>query len=240
VPLERWPARLDGLRVAVVSDLHTGAPHVGERKVERIVAKVNRAKPDLIALVGDYADPTVPLGEPVAPERVAELLGELEAPLGVFAVLGNHDWAHYGERVPRALREAGIEVLENDAVAVERGGEVLWVAGLADLRERQADATVALAMVPAGQALIALTHDMFPRLRERAEVTIAGHTHGGQVGIPLVRRVAAPSEHGYTGGEVREGGGYMYVSRGVGTTGLPIRFAAPPEIALLRLRSPAV
>jgi predicted MPP superfamily phosphohydrolase len=239
VPLEHWPARLDGLRVAVVSDLHTGAPHVGERKVERIVGKVNRAKPDLIALVGDYADPNVLLGEPVAPERVAELLGELEAPLGVFAVLGNHDWLHYGERVPRALREAGIEVLENDAVAVERGGEVLWVAGLADMRERHPDATVALAMVPAGQALIALTHDpdMFPVLRERADLTIAGHTHGGQVGIPLVRRIVAPSKHGYTGGEVREGGGYMYVSRGVGTTGLPIRFAAPPEIALLTLRA---
>jgi uncharacterized protein len=239
VPLPRWPARLDGLRVAAVSDLHTGAPHVGERKLRQIVGKVNRAKPDLIALVGDYADPSVPLGEPVAPERVAELLGELSAPLGVFAVLGNHDWHHYGERVPRALREAQIEVLENDAVAIERGGEVLWVAGLADMRERNADATVALAMVPPGQALIALTHDpdMFPALRDRADVTLAGHTHGGQVGLPLVRRAAAPSKHGYTGGEVREGGAYMYVSRGVGTTGLPIRFAAPPEIALLTLRA---
>ncbi|MEA2441980.1 MAG: uncharacterized protein QOH76_3404 [Thermoleophilaceae bacterium] len=241
VPLERWPPALGGLRVAVVSDLHTGAPHVGERRLERIVAKVNAARPDLIALVGDYADPSVPLGEPVAPERVAELLGELQAPLGVFAVLGNHDWYHYGERVPRALRSCGIEVLENDAVAVERGGEVLWIAGLADMRERRADVTVALAMVPPGQALLALTHDpdMFPQLRDRANVTLAGHTHGGQVGLPLVRRVAAPSSRGYTGGEVREGGGYMYVSRGVGTTGLPIRLAAPPEIAILRLRAAA-
>jgi predicted MPP superfamily phosphohydrolase len=241
VPLERWPAALDGLRVAVLSDLHTGAPHVGEGKVARIVAKVNAQHPDLVALVGDYADPKVPFGEPVGPERVAELLGELYAPLGVFAVLGNHDWYHYGERVPRALRAAGIEVLENDAVAVERGGEVLWVAGLADMRERHADVTVALAMVPAGQPLIALTHDpdMFPQLRDRAQVTLAGHTHGGQVGLPLVRRAAAPTRRGYTGGEVREAGGYMYVSRGVGTTVLPIRFAAPPEIVVLRLRSPA-
>jgi predicted MPP superfamily phosphohydrolase len=239
VPLERWPQGLDGLRVAVVSDLHTGAPHVGERKLRRVVEKVNAAGPDLIALVGDYADPNVFLGGPVAPERVAELLAELDAPLGLFAVLGNHDWQHYGERVPRALRAAGIEVLENDAVAVERRGEVLWVAGLADLRERRPDVTVALAMVPDGQALIALTHDpdMFPQLRDRADVTLAGHTHGGQIGLPLVRRLTAPSRHGYTGGEVREGSGYMYVSRGVGTAGLPIRFAAPPEIALLTLRS---
>ena len=237
--LEGWPERLDGLRVAVVSDLHTGAPHVDERKVERIVAKVNAQRPDLVALVGDYADPSVPLGKPVAPEAVAEELAALQAPLGVFAVLGNHDWYHYGERVARALREAGLEVLENDAVAVEHEGEVLWVAGLADMRERDADVSVALAMVPPQQALIALTHDpdMFPALRQRAQLVLAGHTHGGQVGLPLLRRAAVPSTRGYTGGEVREGGGYMYVSRGVGTTGLPIRFAAPPEIAILRLRA---
>jgi predicted MPP superfamily phosphohydrolase len=239
VPLERWPDALDGLRVAVVSDLHTGAPHVN---VERVVAKVNAARPDLIALVGDYADPSVPLGEPVAPEQVAAALGRLHAPLGTFAVLGNHDWYHYGEQVPRALRQAGIEVLENDAVALEHKGAVLWVAGLADMRERDADPVVALAMVPDSQPVIALTHDpdMFPQLSARAAVTLAGHTHGGQIGLPLLRRAAAPTKHGYTGGEVRDpGGGYMYVSRGIGTTGVPIRLAAPPEIALLRLRAVA-
>jgi predicted MPP superfamily phosphohydrolase len=238
VPLERWPEALDGLTVAVVSDLHTGAPHVD---VSRIVAKVNGAQPDLIALVGDYADPSVPFGEPVAPEEVAQALGELRAPLGTFAVLGNHDWHHYGERVPRALRETGIEVLENDAVALEWCGAVLWIAGLADMRERNPDPTVALAMVPESQALIVLTHDpdMFPQLRDRAAVTLAGHTHGGQVGLPLLRRAAAPTTHGYIGGEVREHGGYMYVSRGIGTTGFPIRLAAPPEIALLKLRQRA-
>jgi predicted MPP superfamily phosphohydrolase len=220
--------------VAVVADLHTGAPWVDPG---RIVSKVNAQRPDLIALVGDYADPSVPLGKPVAPEAVAEELAGLRAPLGVFAVLGNHDWYHYGERVPRALREAGIEVLENDAVAVEWGGEVLWIAGLADMRERDADVTVALAMVPQGQALIALTHDpdMFPFLRTRADAVLAGHTHGGQIGLPLLRRAAAPTRGGYIGGEVREGGAYMYVSRGVGTTGLPIRLTSPPEVAVLRL-----
>jgi predicted MPP superfamily phosphohydrolase len=232
--VERWPERLDGLRVAVISDLHSGAPWVDAK---RVVSKVNAQRPDLVALVGDYADPTGALGKPVAPGAVAEELGALQAPLGVFAVLGNHDWYHYGERVPRALREAGLEVLENDAVAVEHEGEVLWVAGLADLRERDADVTVALAMVPPQQALIVLTHDpdTFPSLRERAQVVLAGHTHGGQIGLPLLRDAAAPTRGDYTGGEVREGRGYMYVSRGVGTTGLPIRFAAPPEIAVLRI-----
>lgn len=241
VPLARWPAALDGLRVLAVADLHTGAPHVDARKVERIVTKANALKPDLIALLGDYADPTVAFGESVSPEAVAERLAELRAPLGVFAVLGNHDWVHYGRRVPKALRAVGIEVLENDAVAVERAGEVLWVAGLADATQRNADVGAALAMVPPGAPLIALTHDphMFPELRERAAVTLAGHTHGGQMNVPGLRRWLAPASQAYLAGEVRERGGFMYVSRGVGTAHLPVRLGAQPEIALLRLRGPS-
>lgn len=239
MPLDRWPAALDGLRVGVIADLHAGAPHVHERDIERIVARMNAQRPDIVALLGDYADPTVALGVPVEPERVAERLAELEAPLGVFAVLGNHDWRHHGERVPRALRSAGIEVLENDAASVERGGQVFWVAGLADPNERRADVGATLAMVPPGAPLIALTHDpdLFPLLRERSAVTLAGHTHGGQTSAPLLRDWLAPTMRGYVSGEVREQGGFMYVSSGVGTAHAPLRLGAPPEIAVLRLRS---
>lgn len=239
VPLDRWPRGLDGLRVAVVADLHAGAPHVDERKVERVVEKVNAQKPDLVALLGDYADPTVAFGQAVAPEAVAERLGELRAPLGVFAVLGNHDWVHHGRRVLHALRHEGIEVLENDAVAVEHRGSVLWVAGMADASERDPLTSATLAMVPRTQPLIALTHDpdLFPRLRARAAVTLAGHTHGAQLNVPLLRRWLAPTDHGYVGGEVREGGGYMYVSRGVGTAHAAVRIGTPPEIAVLTLRA---
>jgi predicted MPP superfamily phosphohydrolase len=239
VPLDRWPSALDGLRVGVIADLHTGAPHVDEHKVERIVARMNAERPDVVALLGDYADPTVALGERVEPEQVAERLAELRAPLGVFAVLGNHDWRHHGERMPRALRAAGIEVLENDAASVERGGQVVWVAGLADPNERHADVHATLAMVPPGAPLIALTHDpdLFPRLRERASVTLAGHTHGGQTSAPLLRDWLAPTRRGYVSGEIRERGGFMYVSSGVGTAHAPLRLGAPPEIAVLRLRA---
>ena len=237
---ERWPEALDGLRIGVVSDLHAGAPHVDERKLARVVDRLNDEKPDLIALLGDYSDPTVRGGgEPVAPERVAERLAGLNNQLGIFAVLGNHDWVHYGSRVPRALRHAGIEVLENDAVAIEHNGAVLWVAGLAESSQRRPDATAALAMVPSGQALIALTHDpdLFPQVRDRATLTLAGHTHGGQVSVPLLRRRVAPTRGGYVQGLVNEGGGHLYVSRGVGTAHLPIRLNAPPEVALLTLRA---
>lgn len=241
VPLSRWPDALDGLRLAVVSDLHAGAPHVDERKIERVVVKVNAQRPDLVALLGDYTDPSVAFGSAVSPEAAAERLGELSAPLGVFAVLGNHDWVHHGRRMHHALRHAGIEVLENDAVAVEHRGSVVWMAGLADARERTALTSATLALVPSGQPLIALTHDpdLFPSLRDRACVTLAGHTHGGQLNVPLLRRRLAPSARGYLGGEVREGDGYMYVSRGVGTARLPVRMGVPPEVAVLTLRAAA-
>jgi predicted MPP superfamily phosphohydrolase len=236
---ERWPRALDGLRVGAVSDLHAGAPHVHERKLDRVVDRLNAERPDLIALLGDYVDPAVKGGDPLAPERVARRLVGFRAPLGVFAVLGNHDWVHQGSRMPRALRAAGIEVLENDAVAVERDGAVLWVAGLADRRERQPFAAATLAMVPRAQPLVVLTHhpDLFPHVRDRAALTLAGHTHGGQLSVPLLRRQIAPTSRGYVRGLFEEAGGYLYVSRGVGTAMLPIRLNAPPEVVVLTLRS---
>ena len=237
---ERWPRALDGLKVGAVSDLHAGAPHVDERKLDRVVDRMNAEKPDLVALLGDYVDPTVRGGDPLAPEQVARRLVGFNAPLGVFAVLGNHDWVHHGSRVPRALRAAGIEVLENDAVAVERDGAVLWLAGLADQRERQPFASATLAMVPEAQPLIALTHDpdLFPHVRDRAALTLAGHTHGAQVDLPLVRRKVIPSRFGdrFARGHIEEGGRHLFVSRGIGTSLLPLRLRATPEVTVLRLR----
>ena len=235
--LPRWPAALDGLRVALVSDLHAGGPHVRVRRLERIVERVNRERPDLVALLGDYIDPDVALGRYIEPEAVAARLGALEAPLGAVAVLGNHDWVHETGRIIGALRDQRIPVLENTALALEGAAVPLWVAGLADLRRRHPDPLLAFSKIPAGAAVLAFTHnpDVWPQIPERASLTLAGHTHGGQVGIPVLRRRVAHSR--FTGGLVEENGRVMYVSRGIGTSWLPIRFGAAPEIGLLTLRS---
>ena len=233
-----WPRSLSGLRVAVFADLHAGGPHVTARRLERIAAKVERERPDLVALLGDYVDPTVPLGSPVPPEAVAERLGRLEPPLGSFAVLGNHDWVHDAPRIAGALADAGIRVLENEAVPA---GEELWVAGLADAATRRPDVEATFDAVPRGAPVLALSHhpDLFPRVPERAALTLAGHTHGGQVGLSVIRGRVAPTRYGdrYTGGLVEEAGRLMYVSRGIGTAWLPIRFRAAPEVSLLTLVS---
>src|SRR5687767_6810679 len=107
VPLRRWPEDLDGLRVAVIADLHTGAPHVSLAKLSRVVERVNAEGPDLVALLGDYVDRQVAGATRVAPGAVAAALGRLRAPLGVTAVLGNHDWTEGGREIASALSGAG-------------------------------------------------------------------------------------------------------------------------------------
>ena len=243
VEVRDWPAGLSDLRVALVSDIHAGAPHVDERRVAQVVDRVNRARPDLVALLGDYIDPEVALGETVEPEAVARELGRLEAPLGSFAVLGNHDWRNDGERVRRALREQGIEVLENDAASVDFAGQVLWLVGLADATEREPDLQAPFGLVPASAPLIVLSHDpdVFPQLPARPLLTLAGHTHGAQVNVPIVREHVTPSRYGtrFAGGLARDGERVMYVSRGIGTSGYPVRFRAAPEVVVLSVAGTA-
>jgi uncharacterized protein len=237
--LPRWPPALDGLRVALISDLHAGAPHVGEERIERVVAAVNARRPDLVLLLGDYIDPEVRFGSAVAPGAVAERLAALRAPLGVVAVLGNHDWHNDGPGVRAALREVGICVLENDAI---RAGD-LWLAGVEDTRYRAPDVEQTLRAVPDGEPVVLLSHDpdLFPRVPERVALTVSGHLHGGQIGVPLVRRPFIPSRFGerYARGHVVEDGRHLYVTSGFGTTGWPVRFLAPPEVVVLRLTAGA-
>jgi uncharacterized protein len=234
--LTHWPVELAGLRVAVMADLHTGAPHVDAAKVARLVARTNRARPDLVVLLGDYVDPTVAFGTPVAPATVAAELGGLRARLGVVAVLGNHDWVHTGADMARDLRAAGVTVLENDAVAV---GDGLWVAGVGPEGKRVANPAVALTGVPADAAVLLLSHhpDTFVRVPDRVALTLAGHTHGGQVALPGLSGRQIPSRFGdrFAGGHVVEDGRHLFVSVGVGTSRLPVRLLAPPEIVVLRL-----
>ena len=234
VPIARWPAELGLLRIAALADLHTGAPHITVGKLREIVAAVNDLHPDLVVLLGDYVIHGVVGGHFVAIESTAAVLRQLRAPLGVFAVLGNHDWWYDGPRTTRALEAAGIRVLEDAAVAVAVRGRPLWIAGVGDARTRPADVRRALGAVPGGAPLLVLTHnpDTFPRLPERVLLTLAGHT---QVNLPVLGRLIVPSQFGerYAIGHVHENGRDLFVSPGIGTSIIPVRFRVPPEISLL-------
>jgi predicted MPP superfamily phosphohydrolase len=239
--LPGWPAALDGLRVGLLSDVHGGVPHMDRATIARAVDRLNATAPDLIVLLGDYLDSSALFGGRMAPEPLAAELGRLRAPLGRIAVLGNHDWKNAGDRMWTALLAQGITVLENRAVPVDAPGGRLWVAGLADPRFRTTDVAAALADVPddPAQPLLMLAHDpdLHPYVPARAALTLSGHIHAGQVAIPLLRRPLIPSAHGerYTRRHHVDAGRRLYVTSGLGATGLPLRFLAPPEVVVLEL-----
>jgi uncharacterized protein len=237
--LPRWPRELDGLRLGLLSDLHSGAPHASLKAIGRAVERLNEEAPDAILLLGDYIDAHPLWGGRLSPERIAHALAPLSAPLGTYAVLGNHDWKQAGDRMWTALQNEGIDVLENRVV---QAGDV-YIAGLADLRARRPDLPGALAGVPAGAPVVLLSHDpdVFPYVPDRISLTLSGHTHGGQIAIPVLRRPAIPSRYGerYARGHVIEDGRHLYITSGLGTSGLPLRLLAPPEIVVLELVSAA-
>jgi predicted MPP superfamily phosphohydrolase len=241
LPLPRWPPALDGIRAGVITDLHAGVPHARLGAIERAVAALNDAAPDVHLLLGDYVDASQFLRRDIAPEAVAGALAELRAPLGSHAVLGNHDWRAVGDRMWRALSRAGINVLENRAVRLPTRAGSFWVGGVGDLRFRIPDIQRTLQDVPAHEPVLLLAHDpdVFPHVPGRVALTLSGHTHGGQVAIPGLRRPMLPSAYGetYARGLIVEDGRRLLVSSGIGTSGLPVRLLAPPEVLVLTLRS---
>jgi predicted MPP superfamily phosphohydrolase len=238
--LPRWPAALDGLRVGVLTDLHSGVPYAGLGTVERAAEALGAERPDLVCLLGDFVDRRAMFARPIVPEDVAARLAPLAAaPLGAVAVLGNHDWYAGARRIGDALEDVGVTVLEDSALPV--GDDGLWVAGASDYRTRGAHVDRALMPVPDTAPVLLLSHDpdAFPAVPERVALTLSGHTHGGQVAIPLVRRPFVPSRYGerFVHGHVVERDRHLYVSSGVGTSGAPVRLLRPPEVVILTLRA---
>ena len=237
--LPRWPATCTGLRIAVLADLHTGSPFNGLDKLDEIIALTQRASPDLVLVAGDLVIDDMIGGHFVAPREIARRLARLRAPLGIYAVLGNHDWWHGAAKVRRALEEAGIPVLDDRATRLANGECRFWLAGIGDLWEGRPNVRQALNPVPTGEPVVVLTHnpDLFPAIPAWVNLTIAGHTHGGQVYLPLIGRPIAPSRYGdrYAIGHIVERGKHLFVSPGLGTSIVPVRFMVPPEVSVLYL-----
>jgi predicted MPP superfamily phosphohydrolase len=238
-----WPAKRSGMRIALLSDLHVGSPFNGPGKLKEVVRRTNEARPDLVLILGDLVIQDVIGGKFVPPEEIASELGRLRAPLGVYAVLGNHDRWLDARRVLGALVKAGIPVLEDRAVEITGGGPPFWLVGVSDYWTAPHDIRGALGQVTDGAPVLLFSHnpDIFPRIPARVSLTLAGHTHGGQVYIPLIGRPIVPSVFGerYAAGSVVEGGRHLFVTPGVGTSILPVRFLVPPEISIVRLQPAA-
>jgi predicted MPP superfamily phosphohydrolase len=239
IQIDNWPKELSGLRIAVIADIHAGGPFINDEKLQKIVATTNALNPDLIILLGDYMSPNSWHSHRVEPEVTAASLKDLKAPLGVYSILGNHDWWYDGEKVRRAFEQNGIRVLEDEVAEIKWRERSFWLVGLADLWTRSQHIDETIAKTPPGSTIIALTHnpDIFPRLPPSVPLLLAGHTHGGQVNLPLIGRPVVSSRFGprYSAGHVFENGHHLFVTTGIGTSILPVRFRVPPEIVILTI-----
>ena len=237
-----WPKLATPVRIAALADLHAVEPWMPLPRIEEIVRATNALKPDLVVHLGDYVH-GIPRpfrfgAVPMAAWGAA--LGRIEAPLGAYAVLGNHDWSHNPIGVRDALSANGITVLENEARKIKAAaGFEFWVAGLGDQVARRHDLPQTLRALPGEDPAILLAHepDIFPQVPERVSLTLCGHTHGGQVRLPLIGAPVVPSRYGqrYVYGHIVENGRHLVVSAGLGCTFLPFRLGAVPEIVLLEL-----
>lgn len=233
--LPQLPASFDGLQIAFLTDFHCSAL-TPPAFLERVVTATNNLKPDVILLGGDYiTEGTAYLGS------VEKVLAQLKASLGVYSVLGNHDYETDPNIVRSALKRAGIVDVTNSARQLTRGDSRIRIAGVGDLWEDEQDLEGALSGADTDDCVILLSHnpDYAMQINDpRVRIVLSGHTHGGQIHLPRVGALITNSKHGrrLVSGLVSFDTFQLYISRGVGTVMVPFRHHCPPEITLLTLR----
>jgi len=249
-----WPSGL-ALRIVALADIHMSPPFMTLARLRDIVARANALNPDVVVLLGDYAEAHRLITHRVSEQDTAAVLAQLKSPLGTWAVMGNHDWASDLARTSTAaahsrksrtlwhdaFEDHGIEVLSNRAARLSWQGEAFWMSGL----ESQLVYGGALQDLPAtlGQItddapaiLLAHEPDIFVRVPSRIALTLCGHTHGGQVRL-LGRAPVVPSAYGerFAYGHIVEDNRHLVVSAGLGCSRLPVRFGMPPEIVVVEM-----
>jgi hypothetical protein len=243
----RWPAGRR-LSINVIADLHAGGPNMTAHHVERVVELANLEPADLVLLLGDYFATHRFVTERVPHPVWAAELQRLKARLGVWSIFGNHDWWYDIDGVRAALAGVGIPVLENQAVLLGEAERRFWLAGLGDQLAHplghhrfkgEDDLPRALGQVDTEHPVILMVHepDVFTEVPERVSLTLAGHTHGGQIRLPFVWPRYVPSAYGarFAYGHIVEQGRHMIVSGGLGCSNVPIRLGVPPEIVRIDL-----
>ena len=242
-----WPARRR-LTITVIADLHAGGPNMGIARVREVVDTAAALNSDLVVILGDFFATHRFVTEKVPHAAWAGELARLKARHGVYAILGNHDWWYDIDGVRSALRQVRIPLMENDAVLLGEPGAKFWLAGIGDQLAHwvarstfrgEDDLPGTLAKIKTDDPVILLVHepDIFTEVPARVSLTLAGHTHGGQIKLPFIPPVWAPSAYGarFAYGHIVEQGRHMIVSGGLGTSKVPMRFGVTPEIVRVTL-----
>lgn len=236
VEIPGLPEEFNGFRIAFLADIHRG-PFMSEKRIADIVMSVNKARPDVIGLGGDY----VHRSKNYIPSVWREL-GALRAHHGVYAVMGNHDYWESEALSLNSMKRAGIIHLDNRNVPLERGGKRIFIAGVDDMWAGKPDLDAALKDIPEDGAAIVLCHNpdfIEEKTDVRAKLWLSGHTHGGQVCMPSGRPFIHPSKCGlrYIAGLATCEGMQIYISRGVGTVTPPWRLNCPAEVPIITLKA---
>jgi uncharacterized protein len=242
ITLKRWPARLEGFTIALLSDFHYD-PYFSSHPLQAAIPMTCDLHPDLIALTGDFVSRPL-LGNPAGGadhvEACARLLKQLHAPHGVWAVLGNHDVLADPDRVTNALTAEGIPVLTNQSVPIEKDGGRFWLSGVDDVLFGAPDLDATLVKVPPAEAVVLMAHepDFADYVAQHpVDLQLSGHTHGGQVKFPFLPPLFLPElARKYVRGLFHVRDLTLYTNIGLGTVRIPIRFNCPPEITLLTIR----
>jgi len=239
VTLPRLAPEFDGYRIVQIGDLHLD-DWPNPAWLTRIVKLVNEQRPDLVAVMGDFASYSA---RRLDTERLVGALRELRAPDGVVAVLGNHDYTTDAALIRNCLQKGGVTELYNTSLTLRRGEAELHVAGVDDLMEGHNRLDLVLEELPERGAAILLAHE--PDFADvsagtgRFDLQLSGHSHGGQIRIPFLRRlVLPPFSQRYVAGLYRVGDMVLYTNRGLGFVSLRLRFLCRPEVTVLTLRSP--
>lgn len=251
--LPHWTPGLS-LKVAVLADFHVGEPFMPLDRIAEIVDATNALKPDLILMLGDYEGHPMVTYRRIAMSDFARVVEGLRAPLGVHAILGNHDWWEDEAaqrrrdgpvRSQQALEARGILVMENQALRLVKDGHPFWIGGVGDQEAFKLnggggrdDLSGTLAKITDAAPILMMIHepDLFLDMPERVSLTLAGHTHGGQIRL-FGHSPVVPSRRGhrFAYGHIRLNGRTLIVSGGFGVSRIPVRIGVPPEIVLLDL-----
>lgn len=233
--LNNWDKAFNGIKVLVLSDLHIGTNKVSLSRLKEIVNSINKQGADIVFILGDFDAESIYYSK-IPPDDISTVLSQINSHFGVYAVLGNHDYRP--ENIVRPiLKKAGVTLLEEDSVSIKINGKMLQIFGIQDWWHYNTDVNKFLSDVSGSVILLSHNPDAFPEVPNNIALTLSGHTHGGEIALPIIGGLHIPSVYGrkYAKGLVKEGEKILYVTSGVASLSR-MRTFNPPEMVLLNLK----